>query len=673
MNGKIERRPAGRRSGWGILACAVLAVLIAESMLCTLSIDAHYVADESLAGRSGLFRLMIYTIRSFSVDAGIGLCGALAAFVMLWHLPGLQAAFREKCLAGCFGVLFSLMQMLGWSYDTYGSWDALLGSRFIVFRAVIVLTGRTLLFACLTLYAFRLLDRLSAGGEEAESFSLRRFFLAAGLVALCWLPYYILFFPGLGNPDTSMQIAWALHYPTDWLRYSPVQGPEIHATNHHPYFTTVLYGLFAKVGMLLDGNIFYGVALYCLCQMLVMALALTGVWFYLQRVGLPRRYCRRGLIFTALFPLFPLYAITMLKDTLFGLACLVFSALLFETVRTRGEQLKKNWFCGALLASALLVALTKNQGVYFVAAAAAGGLILFRRFRLRTAAALVLPVLLFQFVWLQVLLPAWNVAPGGRQEMLGPLFQQTARYVVMYPEDVTEEEADAIRAVIDYDHLAELYNPTLSDDVKFTFDQHATDEEVSAYLGAWWQMFLRHPDAYLQATLHNIYGGFYLEHQTALSYTDFDNREGTFYLELFVEKTPWLERVQPIARILLPAVQHLPGIGVLFCVGFYPWVILFAFLDTLRRRQYGQILAQLPAILTVAVLVVSPVSGSYRYAMPMVFMIPFLLGARLLPRQAPAAETGGSGTGLPASGASAGAGKPKPDPRGGDTGKEGPA
>ena len=40
MNGKIERRPAGRRSGWGILACAVLAVLIAESMLCTLSMAA---------------------------------------------------------------------------------------------------------------------------------------------------------------------------------------------------------------------------------------------------------------------------------------------------------------------------------------------------------------------------------------------------------------------------------------------------------------------------------------------------------------------------------------------------------------------------------------------------------------------------------------------------------
>ena len=537
---EMVKRTGGHRAR-RIVGCILLAVLMAESLLGTLSIDAHYVADEALAGRSTLFRTMIYLIRSFSVEPGLGACVSLGAFALLYFLPRLRATGLERGLAACFGGLFTFMQMIGWSYDTYGSWDALFGSRFILLRAAIIFLGRTLLSACLVLYAFRLADRLTAAPAGGPfRFSWKRFLLAAGLVVLCWLPYYILFFPGLGNPDTSMQIAWALHYPTDWLRYSPVQGPEIHATNHHQYFTTVLYGLFAKVGMLLDGNIFYGVALYCLCQTLVMALALTGVWFYLQRVGLPRRYCRRGLIFTALFPLFPLYAITMLKDTLFGLACLVFSALLFEAVRTRGEQLKKNWFCGALLASALLVALTKNQGVYFVAAAAAGGLILFRRFRLRTAAALVLPVLLFQFVWLQVLLPAWNVAPGGRQEMLGPLFQQTARYVVMYTEDVTEEEADAIRAVIDYDHLAELYNPTLSDDVKFTFDQHATDEEVSAYLGAWWQMFLRHPDAYLQATLHNIYGGFYLEHQTALSYTDFDNREGTFYQELFVEKTSWL-------------------------------------------------------------------------------------------------------------------------------------
>ena len=43
------RRPERRRA-WRIAGCALLAVLMAESLLGTLSIDAHYVADEALAG-----------------------------------------------------------------------------------------------------------------------------------------------------------------------------------------------------------------------------------------------------------------------------------------------------------------------------------------------------------------------------------------------------------------------------------------------------------------------------------------------------------------------------------------------------------------------------------------------------------------------------------------------
>lgn len=642
MDGTL-RHESGRSRLWRLVLCGLLAVLIAESLLCSLSIDPHYTADEALAGRSALFCTLIYCIRSFSVDAGVGFCAALAAFALLYHLPRLRTTALERRLAGCFGALFSFMQLIGWSYANCQNWNALFGTRFTVLRAAIAFAGRTLLSACLVLYAFRLVDRASAKAE-GSAFSPKRFLLAAGLVALCWLPYYILFFPGLGSPDTSMQIAWAMHYPTEWLQYSPVRGEQIYATNHHPYFTTVLFGLFAKFGLLVDGNIRYGVALYCLCQMVLTALVLTGVWFYLRRIGLPAKYCKAGLVFTAFFPLYPLYAITMLKDTLFSLACLTFSVLLFEIARSRGESLKKNWFCALLFLDALFVMLTKNQGVYFAGAAAVVCLIFCRR-RLRAAAALLLPVLLVQLVWIRILLPAWNVAPGGKQEVISLLFQQTARYVVTYPEDVTEEEAAAIRAVIDYDALPELYKPHLADPVKFTYNQDATAEEMSAYYRAWLQMFRRHPDAYLQAFLHNMYGGFYLEHETALSYTDFDNREGVNYPDLYVAMTPRLQRAQPVVQILLRAVQHLPGLGLLFCIGFYPWVILFVFLDTLRRRQYVEILSQLPAILSVAVLLPAPVSGSYRYAMPLLFMIPFLLGVRLLPGQGGERRAAPRGTG----------------------------
>lgn len=638
---KIVRCTGGRRRFRRGILCGLLAMLAAGSLLCPLSADPYYIADETLAETGTVYRFFIYCVRALPADIETASCIALAAGVLLYFVPRLRPTAAERRMAGCFGILFSIMQILGHSYVTYRNWDAVFATRFTVFRGMVVLAGRTVLASCLVLYGFRLIDR-AAGTERGSSpFSAKRFFPAAGLTAVCWLPYYVLFFPGLGNPDTSMQIAWAMHCPTEWLQFSVVRGADIYATNHHPYFTTVLYGLFAKLGLRM-GNIGYGVALYCLCQMVLMALALTGVWFYLRQIGLRKRYFKAGLVFTALFPLYPLYAITMLKDTLFSLCCLTFSVLLFEIVRTGGGSLQKNWFCGAVFGNALLVMLTKNQGVYLAAAAAAVCLIFCRR-RLRAAAALLLPVLLFQLVWIRLLLPAWNVAPGGKQEVLSLLFQQTARCVTTYPEDVSQEEAAVIRAIIDYDNLPQLYTPNYSDPVKFTYNQDATDEELSDYYRVWLAMFRRHPDAYFQAFVHNIYGSFYLGRETDLSYTDFDNRGSEGYPHLYVEKSQLLERVQPHVKTLLRAVQHLPGIGLLFRIGGYPWAILFIFLDTLRRRRYAWILPEIPAILSVAVLFLAPVSGSYRYAMPLFFMIPFLLCLCLL--QDRTASPGADGTG----------------------------
>ena len=619
---------AGRKTGKALLAAA-LSLWIGLSLTCTMSVELYYTADPALTDQGGLARLLIYAIRSFSVRPWLTAVLTLAAAAVLYGLPRLRSSGGERALAACFGVLFSLMQVLGRSYAENQNWNAVFGTRFVQCRALVIFGGKALLAACLVLYAFRLTDRLAGMAPVGVPAASRRFFLAAGLVILCWLPYYCAFFPGLSNPDTGMQIAWALHYPTEWLQYSPIRGEGVFATNHHPYFTTLLFGLFAEIGLAL-GDIVWGVALYCLGQLALTALAMTGVWFYLRRLGLPEKVFRGGLIFTALFPLYPLYAITMLKDSLFSLACLTFSLLLFETARTKGETLGKNRFCLLLFGNALLVALSKNQGVYFAAAAGVVCLVFCRR-RLRAAAALLVPALLFQTLWLQVLLPAWNVAPGGKQEVLGLLFQQTARYVSVCPEDVTWEEEEAIRAVLDYDRLPELYKPHLADPVKFTFNQDATAEEMSAYYRAWGQMFRRRPDIYLQAFLSNISGGFYVRHETALSYTNFDNREAAPYPELCVPQTPRLQKAEAVARPLLRGVQHVPLARLLFSVGFYPWVILFLFLDVLRKRQFSQILAQLPAILSVAVLLPAPVSGSYRYAMPMIYCIPFLLGTRLLP------------------------------------------
>lgn len=619
----------GRRRAWGGLLLVLLSILMAEGLTCTMSMDPYYWADEALAGYSSLHRMFLYCLRSFSVDVRVSSFLALGAGALLYAVSRLAPNTRERVLAGIFGGLFSFMQVLGRSYAENSSWDAVFGSGFILFRALVIFLGQWLLSACLVLCAFRLVDR---GEKRQEPLSpapipWKRLFLAAGLVALCWLPYYVFFFPGLNNPDTSMQIGWALHYYTPWLEFSPVRGEGIYATNHHPYFTTLLFGLFARLGLAL-GDIKYGVAAYNLLQLLTTALTMTGVWFYLRRWGMPEKALRAGLVFTALFPLFPLYAITMLKDSLFSLACLTLSILLLELARTEGACLKRVPFCCLLFANAWLVMLSKNQGVYFIAVIGLACLV-YRGVRKRALASLLVPVLLFQTVWMNLLLPLWNVAPGGKQETLGLLFQQTARYVTEYPDDVSGEEADIIRAIIAYDYLPQIYAPMQSDGVKFTFNQDCTQEELSAYYGVWWDMFRRHPDAYIQAFISNCYAGFYVRHETPLSYTRYDNREVESYPELCVPLPDQVAKAEGDIQAALRAVQHLPAVGLLFRIGLFPWVILFFFLDALRRKRYAFLLPLLPSILSVAVLFVAPVSGSYRYAMPLTYAIPFLLAANL--------------------------------------------
>ena len=67
------------------------------------------------------------------------------------------------------------------------------------------------------------------------------------------------------------------------------------------------------------------------------------------------------------------------------------------------------------------------------------------------------------------LLPTWGVALSGRQEKLGTLFQQTARFVRDYPEEVTDVERKTIDAVLPFDSLASAYQPALQDAVKFMY------------------------------------------------------------------------------------------------------------------------------------------------------------------------------------------------------------
>ena len=98
--------------------------------------------------------------------------------------------------------------------------------------------------------------------------------------------------------------------------------------------------------------------------------------------------------------------------------------------------------------------------------------------------------------------------------MLSIPFQQTARYVKYYGNDVSTEEEKVIRKVLDYDTIGKNYDPDLSDPVKNTYKQK--DEYLKDYFNIWFEMLKKHPTAYIQATLNGTYG--YWGYMTEIRY-----------------------------------------------------------------------------------------------------------------------------------------------------------
>lgn len=114
-------------------------------------------------------------------------------------------------------------------------------------------------------------------------------------------------------------------------------------------------------------------------------------------------------------------------------------------------------------------------------------------------------LILFMALINKVIYPFTGVSPGSRREMLSVPFQQTARYLRDYPEDVSEQEKKAISKVLKYKKLAEKYDPDRSDPVKGTFNEDASSEDLKLYFQTWLSMLKKHPSVYIKAFLHNYY------------------------------------------------------------------------------------------------------------------------------------------------------------------------
>lgn len=460
------------------------------------------------------------------------------------------------------------------------------------------------------------------------------------IMALLWLPWLIANYPGGTYWDTYYQIyqIYPENHPISVIPWEEIRDQTITdawLVDHQPVLTTLIYGGFGWVSDQITGNWMLGVFVFVCLQGAAHVVAFTAAVGYLRDRNCPIVLCFGAYAFFCIMPFVSTWAMCMVKDSMFGALCVPYFIMLFEAVRTRGASLQPVRAVVLFCVLGLFLCLTRKMGLYMVVPTAIIAAVCLRRGK-RPAfadsgavrACLVQAgscVLVMTVLLPLVVFPAANIRPGGAQEVLGPLFQQSARYLVDYGEEISVSEKRALQNIIDYDKLADQYQFDFADSVKYRYNLNATPQQVFDYLQAYVTMGARHPDSYLAAFAS--LAGFYvaptayanIRMVTVDTHMGDDDR----YMLWNPDELDWLREGLDEGYTFI---AEIPGVNLPFLIVTYAFWLPAGLLYVLMRRRLRCGTLLIPALVLLAFCMISPVYDA-RYCVPIFDMAPLLVCA----------------------------------------------
>ncbi len=488
------------------------------------------------------------------------------------------------------------------------------------------------LIAGVILLSFYARSRVSVEYQEdladfSRSDRLKKKLVRTAILLVFWLPYAIALYPGVLTFDTSFQLCQFFGSEMPGIFPGP-SGYDF--TNHHPLFVTLLFGFVVYVGELLTGS--YNVACFLLSVLLAMFTAFSAscVLDLLDRLAVKRSVRVGTLLFFALFPVFPFFALTPCKDSLFTPLFILFSICIFDLSLSSGDKLRSKRCIGAFVLLSILMILSKKTGLYIFLLIVLILLVLKGKNKIRLVSSAVCVVVVSSVLFPAVLFPVLNVYPGSKIEMMGPLYQQTARYVSCYPDDLSEAERHAVDEVLGFDGLRDRYNFTIVDTVIHDYDKVDVDpslDQILDYLSAYVSMGLKHPGVYFESFFALERGWCDLDERMLFaegSGLQLDPPNGIPRIDRSPDGAALASKVSSFASWI----ASVPGLNVLFCPVVYTVLLpAISFLLVWRTQARGLVI---PIFASLPFLFLSPVSLCSSNIEAMRYLLPFVYSAPLL-------------------------------------------
>lgn len=571
--------------------------------------------------------LSFFTLFALFVDIqektkDIGFPNGILEMSFCWVLLYFYYKRRKWVQAKSFVVLsgiFSICMLIGNSFEESGDFTLLYQTPIHILLQFCRLIGYFFFFQTGLSYVYPYLKKY----KDTFSYQkIKRLFdehpLLFSLICLflSYLIYMIAFYPAILSPDPSNQIKQFFNIETKYLDSVIVTNPNVYLTNHHPVFHTMLLGGCTKIGLLFE-NFNFGLFIYTFLQTLAVIFTLSYTIYFMKKLHTPYKIRFLILLFYMFCPIFPLYAMSTVKDTFFSCFIVLYTIQLFLLLKNKEYQRHQFFF---FLLIILGLFLFRNNGIH-VFLLSFPFLFFFLKKIWRKNLALFLLCFFCHFGYTKLLLPMFDIPEGSIREMLSIPFQQTARYVTKYEEEITEKEKSAIDKILVYNTLKERYEANISDPVKAEFNKYATKDDLKAYFTVWMSQFRKHPLVYLEATVANTYGYFYPNTTSWYVYYKYDDRLSSAGFAYHYNALSGLRNSLSTYANLY---KKFPMIGLSVNIGFAFFVVSTLFVFLLYEKKYRYLPVFAPHFALILVCFASPVNTYFRYAMPYIFTLPLL-------------------------------------------------
>jgi len=444
--------------------------------------------------------------------------------------------------------------------------------------------------------------------KEINKTKLIRFFMCSCVLMLIgWLPYILSYFPGGVYVDTLQSINMA--------------RDEAVVTNHHPILYTVMWMFCIKITNLFSTNVETAMELFTVLQTLAMIIVFSIFLLWLYKNGFDKKIILLNFIFFTFFPIIPLYAISLWKDTPFSifvfLYCLVILDLFyFNNINAKISDIKIDILYFFV---SLLVAFGRNNGIYIIIFTSTC-IILYlfnvnksnKKNNIKFSIFAILSILL-SLIFQGLIYDKMGYNGDEKIESYGIPIQQIG-YIITHDGNLNEEEREFFNQIMNEEEWCREYKPCIVDPIKWNgnFKKDFFDTNTKNFFKNYVKVVLKNP--------MNAIKGWLLE---TLGYWDINKTTNDAYINCEMWPGFAFKQHDIFEKIFGFSIRY--SINNIFVMkqSIGIWILLFLFFDILNKKNFSLIFPIIPSIVLVATLMLAaPLAFSFRYVFSTWIVIP---------------------------------------------------